>query len=136
MEHAAQLDWGKDLAKVDFRDHPRRSEDVRGNFFFVDVEFPKAGVPLFTHTHPYGHVSRATLGRVAIKCGDEVHILDASNPFARSVVVPPEVEHSAIGLDDGACMTCTHVLRDDNGKLYPFEYRLTTAEVMSATGRA
>jgi hypothetical protein len=130
------MNWDMDLNTVPFLDHPRRSEDVRGNLFFVDVEFPKAGVPLFPHTHPYDHVTRAVVGRVAVKCGDKIHMLDASNPFNRSCVVPKDVAHSAIGLDDGACMTCTHILRADDGTMFPFEYKLTTAEIMAATGRA
>lgn len=130
------LNWTMDLNAVDFRHHPRRSEDVRGNLFFVDVEFPKAGVPLFPHTHPYEHVTRAVIGRVAVLCGDVVNILDASDPFRRSCLVPKDVPHSAIGLEDGACMTCTHILRRDDGTMFPFEYKLTTAELMAATGRA
>lgn len=130
------MDWNFDLSSVDFRDHPRRSEDARGNFFFVDVEFPKAGVPLFAHTHPYDHVTRAVVGKVAVMCGDVVYELDAANPFKRSCVVPKDVVHSAMGLTDGACMTCTHNLRDDAGNIYPFEYKLSMAEIMAATGRA
>jgi len=130
------MNWDLDLSTVNFLDHPRRSEDVRGNLFFVDVEFPKAGVPLFPHTHPYDHVTRVVVGRVAVKCGDTVHMLDAANPFKRSCVVPQGVIHSAIALDDGACMTCTHILRRDDGTIIPFEYKLTSAELMAATGRA
>lgn len=129
-------DFFLDLNTVNFLHHPRRSEDVRGNFFFVDVEFPKAGVPLFPHSHPYAHVSRATTGRMAVLCGDTIHMLDAADPFKRSVIVPKDVVHSAIGLDDGACMTCTHNLYDADGNAYPFSYKLTTAEIMAATGRA
>lgn len=129
-------DWTMDLNAVDFRHHPRRSEDVRGNLFFVDVEFPKANIPLFPHTHPYDHVTRAVVGRVAVLVDDTVNILDASDPFRRSCVVPSGVIHSAMGLDDGACMTCTHILRKDDGTIVPFDYKLTTAELMAATGRA
>ena len=130
------FDWFMDLGAVDFRHHPRRSEATHGNQFFVDVEFPKAGIPLPPHSHPYGHVSRATLGRVAILIGDQVQVLEAGDPFNRGIVVPSGVIHGAIALDDGACMTCTHILRDDAGNTYPFEFKLTAGQLMAATGRA
>lgn len=133
MEH---LPWDLDLGTVDFRDHPRRSELPVANQFAVALYFPKALVPLHPHTHPYGHVTWVTGGRVAVRCGDEVKILDPSNPLSIGAAVPPDVVHQAMGLDDGATAMCVHILRDSQGVEYPFSYKLTTAEMLAATGRA
>lgn len=136
MDGIAGLPWDLDLRTVDFRLHPRRAEIPVANQFAVTLYFPKAFVPLHPHTHPYGHVTWATGGRVAVRCGGEVKILDPGNPLSIGAAIPAEVVHQAMGLEDGATAMCVHILRDAKGIEYPFDYKLTVAEIMAATGRA
>jgi quercetin dioxygenase-like cupin family protein len=74
----------------------------------VSVRFEQGSVgPV--HWHPHRQVSFVVAGRFEVRIGDEIRVLSAGDCF----IVPPDVPHGAVALEDGALVDVFAPARED-----------------------
>lgn len=74
----------------------------------VSVHFGQGGIGA-VHQHPHRQVSFVVAGRFEVRIGDESHVLSAGDCF----IVPPDVPHGALALEDGALVDVFTPPRED-----------------------
>lgn len=79
-----------------------------GQIMLVSVHFD-AGAIGPVHQHPHRQVSFVVSGRFEVQIGDEKKVLGAGDCF----IIPPDVPHGALALEDGALVDVFTPARED-----------------------
>lgn len=88
----------------------------------VSVRFEKGSIgPV--HQHPHRQVSFVVAGRFEVRIGDETCVLAAGDCF----IVPPDVPHGALALEEGALVDVFTPPRADFLPVATADYEPTTA---------
>ena len=92
-----------------------------GNLWFRNLHLNK-GDRVAQHTHEHPHVTLIGHGKVQAEIEGHEPIIASGGD---AVLVPANLKHSFVGLEDGTEAFCTYALRTDDGEVVDWEDALT-----------